>query len=362
MAFTNLDVNWLEFPKIASYQQSGIPLTDTKVLDASGEYYAWCGPVHKAGTITQVGFTIRDLVADGDADIRVETLNSSGQPSGTLWDTNTEVTVSLTSADDASVKWVTLTSGASVSTNDWIAVKVRANASSTPNLRLRAFDIWQAGTPYGVLDVGTPSSDLVSPPIYPKYSDGDLVRTPQPLLNAPNQNQFFSNAKIVGNKFRLPFDATVKGFWLNADINADATFRLYDSDGSTVLASQNVYYGVVRAAGDVYPRWMIFDSDVSLSANTWYRIGLVSGSATTSYISKTNIPSGYTGLTNCWWIDPDDPYAACYHTEASSGTPTGEGDWTDTTSQVCYIGVIITEISEYAPYSFAFIRRGGRMR
>jgi len=362
MAFTDLDVNWLEFPKIASYQQ-GVVSTTSITLDASGEYIAWCGPVQKAGTITQIGVSLRTVSVSGDLDFRLETLNSSGEPSGTLFDTNTDTTVSVSSADDYTVVWATLTNGATVSVNGWVAAKIRANSASTPTILHSSLAVWQAGTPYLVYNTGAATKSLTNPQIFLKYSDGDVVRTPLPLhfRESTTMTASVDNAKVAGNKFRLPFDATVKGFWLSGKFQSDAIVKLYDSDGSTVLQSQNMYSAVVRSDGDSYPRWMIFDSDVELKGETWYRVGITGGAwLPKDTLELQGIPSGYTGLTNSWWIDPDDPYAACYHTEASSGTPTGEGDWTDTTSQVCYMGVIITDISELITATPGiFFSRGG---
>jgi hypothetical protein len=348
MAYSNIDVGWIEYPWLTTYHHVGWAGT-YPTLDASGEFISWCGPVSEAGTITDVVITINSTTVAGDLDIRIETVDSGGLPSGTLWDTNTEGTISLLTSDDFVVKTCTLTAGAVVSANDFIAVKIRANASSTPTVQLVCTQQQQTGMPYRCYDLGTPTKDIYPPMIHLQFSDGSLMRQQFGLETIADANyDFFDNTNVLGIKFQLPFDATIKGFWFTADINADATCRLYAPDGSTILRSQDVYYGVVRSAGDPYPRHMIFNSDVNLKARTWYRIGLISGSATSSTIYTPGILTE-TNFGTGWFMDQAEELSnMIQHTESDDDTPSGEGSWTDTPTKICTIGVIITNISEYA--------------
>lgn len=359
MAFTNLDLGYAEFPKLATFQE-GNPGYINRVLDAAGEYVAWCGPCSDSGTITQIGVPVHSVTVGGDIDVRVETLDGSGFPSGTLFDTNTEATVTISSADNYSTKWVTLTAGAAVSLNTWIAVKIRANSSSVPNANFRTVSMWQLGVPYQAYNTGTPSLSEDLPLITMRYSDGSLLRQPQGLLSPIDilmSVDAFTNGNVLGNRFRLPFDASVRGFWLNGDLNADATVRLYDSDGSTVLKSLTVYSALAREDAVGYPRWMSFASDQELNANTWYRIGIVSNDATSSSLSiyQQLTETNYGGS---WWMDQAENVAAAQLTEASSGSPTGEGDWSNTASQIAFIGVIMDKLTEPVPVSWDLEMKG----
>jgi hypothetical protein len=363
MAYSNVDVGWIEYPSLATYQSIN-PNYASYQLDASGEYLAWVGPVPDSGTITQIGVGVTWVFSAGDIDVRVETVDTGGLPSGTLKGTNTDVTVSVSSADNYSVKWVTLTSGASVSPNDWIAIKVRANSASTPNVVVNTTDDWQLGTPYTAYDTGTPTKVATDyPNICARYSDGSLMRTVSALMvptSASDDSDAFTNANVLGNRFKLPFDANCIGFSFIADINADSTIRLYDSDGSTVLKSTTIYSAMARADASPYPRHMVFGSDQTLSANTWYRIGLISNDATSSEVYCMNQleESTYGGT---WWIDQAEGVAEVYHTESSSGTPTGDGDWTNSAGQICYVSVLLDEISgeQVPPTPGIFFSRGG---
>ena len=90
----------------------------------------------KTGNISNIGFLASVYNTQADIDVRIETINASGDPSGTLWTANTNVAYSVTS-----VGWketAALTASAAVVAGDLIAVVFANPASGTPSWGLAA--------------------------------------------------------------------------------------------------------------------------------------------------------------------------------------------------------------------------------
>ena len=127
--------------------------------------------------------------------------------------------------------------------------------------------------------------------------------------------------RAAGLKFKFPMEVKIDGIGLALTVQngADGTLVLYDSDGTTVLASVAVdndatFSTATRIAMARIPQ-------VTLAANTFYRLAFVATVATTTVLPYANANSaalmdGFVGGQNFHW------------TQRDSG-----GVWTDTTTQ-----------------------------
>ena len=93
------------------------------LMDAANEGAAWKFRAPKAGNIRKIGFMVGSVTTPQSLDIRLETLDSSMAPTGTLWGTTTNGAVASPTAD--TWFWVTLTSDAVVAKHDNLCAVVR---------------------------------------------------------------------------------------------------------------------------------------------------------------------------------------------------------------------------------------------
>lgn len=127
--------------------------------------------------------------------------------------------------------------------------------------------------------------------------------------------------RASGLKFRFPVEVVIDAVGLAMTIpnGADGTLTLYDSDGTTVLASVAVDNDAVFSTASRIGLARI--APITLAANTFYRLVFVSTTATTMTMAYVNTNSaalmdGFAGGQNFHW------------TQRDSG-----GVWTDTTTQ-----------------------------
>jgi hypothetical protein len=130
-----------------------------------------------------------------------------------------------------------------------------------------------------------------------------------------------SAIRAAGMKFRFPMEVQIDaiGLMLTVQNGADGDLILYDSDGTTVLASvavdnDAVFSTAARVAVGQIPA-------ITLAANTYYRLVFVSSTATTATMNYVEVNTaalmdGFVGGQNFHW------------TQRDSG-----GTWTDTTTR-----------------------------
>lgn len=127
--------------------------------------------------------------------------------------------------------------------------------------------------------------------------------------------------RAAGLKFKFPVEVKIDGIGLGMGVQngADGTLTLYDSDGTTVLASVVIDNdGVISTVNRIGIARIV---PITLAANTFYRLAFVATVATTTTIPYVNTNSaalmdGLTGGQNFHWTQRDSA-----------------GVWTDTTTQ-----------------------------
>ena len=134
-----------------------------------------------------------------------------------------------------------------------------------------------------------------------------------------------------GNIFQVAAPVRVVGFKLRARVGADYDVVLYDSDGSTVLATADMD-GTIRRTTSSSMSAGIFDTAVVLDADTNYYISMKPTSATDVRIY---------GLDNIVRMD-DMPYGI----NSSAVTRTDAGSWTAFTETIYHINLIVDQIGD----------------
>lgn len=314
---------------------SGVaPTNGSLTIDATDEKVAMVGCVPKTGNITKIGFNVRTVTVAGNLDFRLETVDATnGTPTGTLWGTNTNLSqnVSATGWNEA-----TLTAPAAVTRAQEIAVVGNIVAAAQLQIWCHSGGFAQ-NYPRG-LHYTTAWANAGNQPIFALgYDDGSYAVLGQspPTTGNVNANSTFNTGSTPderGLKFRFPLSVRVSGFWLASDLDGDADVVLYDSDGTTALQTRSLDKDIEAGAGNAGTHVATFPADVTLAANTYYRL-----------VVK---PTSVTNLTVYDWDYPNTTLMAAdyfgadfHHTQR-----TDAGAWTDTTTKRAMMGLIVSGI------------------
>jgi hypothetical protein len=304
------------------------------LIDAAGEQAAFIGRVPKSGSITKVGFRVAAVSGAGNADVRLETVDTTtGSPSGTLIGTNTNATQAISAAQ----AWyeTTLTAAASVTQGGLLALVV-ANSSGAYNVSNWAVNNWGCINPHSQLFAGGSWTKQNTPgPHAFGYNDATYsFFAGAPPASQVNLNLFSttSTPDERGIKFRFPFRSRVCGYWCSVRILADFSVKLYDSDGSTVLLTDPCDQDVTSGTGSTATHISRFPGTATLEANTFYRLTVLP-------TTTTNISFGDFEVNSTAILDAYDLGQNIIHTER-----TDAGAWTDTSTKRGFCGVLIDQI------------------
>ena len=210
-------------------------------------------------------------------------------------------TNSMTLASGASVDDVLLGGHALLNTASWAAL-----TGQTPIIALECDD----GT-FAFIEGGLPVST---------YSSAAVSST--------------GAIRAAGLKFRFPIEVAIDGLGLILAVQnaADGTLILYDSDGTTALASVTIDNDAVFAtAGRMgLARFLSY----TLTANTYYRLAFVASVATSTSVyycdvNAAGLMDGLMGGQDMHWTERD-----------SAGT------WTDTTTRRPHFALKISSVHD----------------
>lgn len=331
---------------IPGYMVRDRPLSSSSLLmDAAGEMVAFMVQAPKTGSIRKVGIKIGGVTTATDTDVRIETVDAAtGNPSGTLWAANTNVT--LASASITGLAFVTtgaFTADASVTKGDWLAVVIAPTGTPNYNIRVVSNGVGEDAmsiTPYVKhKTAGTWASVATQlvPTCTLEYSDGTYAPMENVIPYSANTSTAFNSGSTPDERalrWSLPFVHRVSGCWAELSIGGNFDIVFYDSDGTTALTTLSV-------DGDYDPgltgvAFYTFASSIECKSNTAYRLSLkpTSASNITAYQNgmSTNAQLGQFGGG----------------TEFYLSTRTDAGAWTDTNTAKPYMGLIIDGIGANA--------------
>lgn len=314
----------------------------TYVLDSTGDKVGVVFYAPKAGDISKISFPTRTVTTGADVDVRIETVDmTTGNPSGTLWATNTNVTQTILSSDDNTTFTVTLTANATVARGDVVAVVISMSGAGNMQIATASNLLFSLGVPYALFHNGTSWSKQDQPlPFFGvEYSDGSYAPIPHlcPISAITNYNPSSStNPNHYALRFRLPFPATVWGAWIAADLDKDSSLLLVADnwDGTTGAALDQVSFDPdVRRVAAITRFYVPFDSGaVTLAANTTYRLVFRPDSTAASAIYTISV-----GDANRW--GQFSAGTAFYLSTANN--PNDSTDWTDTTTERPLWGLLL---------------------
>ena len=260
----------------------------TVALTGSGYYVAALFQPVPGKTIDRICFYCT-ASSSGIVDVRLETMNGSGVPTGTLVAANTSLTGISVSANTLYDNVLTASYTVPTSATTYIAAKVAWNSGSA-TIRTRS----AGGAPcvfpraYEYTSSGAHRSTV--PCITVRYTDG----TYQPLLACFNTNptnvtfKGDSSPNEYGNKFTPTENLNVVGMSAVAKPQGGAStgvLRITDDTGAVLTNDNENYFSYaesdIGATGGIFTRW--FSSPIQLIAGRAYYVSILAVGTTNSW-------------------------------------------------------------------------------
>jgi len=316
-------------------------------LNAAGASVAYVGQMPSTQTISRVFFRVNSATTGCTALVRLETVDTStGLPTGTLVNANASASQVITSG---TANYEVAYTPFEVTRGTLFALVI-AQSSGTPSAIRFAFfadDNHGSGLPY-CLDSGAHNPTIA--PCFGIGISGSAVplRHMWPIIDAGLETyNSGSAADTRGNKITINAKVRVCGLRVWADLDATAKAILYGSNGSTILASADLFANIPPDTL-AFPNDALFTSAVELNPGTYY----IAVEAT----SGTNINLAVITLYDSSWRagSPFGGANVVYSTCAQ--TPSSTGSWTDTNDKQAMISLLIDGIDNGASetsYTFA---------
>lgn len=252
----------------------------TQILNTTGHKVAAVYHAKKSGNIRTIrGLCTAAVVTGGNPtfDVRVETVNTAdGNPSGTLFGTNTNATLTVS----ASGAWeVTLTADAAVSEGDSFAVVVNCtsgSATSSATFTVQGTTI-TAAFPYSLTNTGSWSKQA-SPPCgqAPFYDDGEMVAGATVFSSSTTTESWGSSSTPdeIGNVWQFADSVDIGGVHGQFSAQASGSFDvvIYD-DAGTALYTRTFDSDMQRSANNE-GSWDLKFPPITIAAATNFRIVL----------------------------------------------------------------------------------------
>lgn len=296
----------------------------------------------KAGDITKIVFRTGTVSGTSSVTLRIETVDTAtGLPSGTLVDA--DATGSQGSLASNTAYEVTLAGNSTVTRGQLLALVIDYAAGTSIVIQSFADEGGNARDfPYCLSHNGTSWTKAgASPTIAVGYSDGSFgaVAGCWPLAAVGSTTvTSASTPDVVGIQFTVPFGITVVGAWAWLDCsaaNADFNVKLYDTDGTTVLAS-HTHTNALRVLSQASLYQFTFDAAVDLDGETAYRLGIEgsnSGNVIVQYFDVSSaaamdaVPGGQDFIAS------------------TSKDPASDVSWTQTATRRYFMGLRVGGIN-----------------
>lgn len=318
------------------------PTLNTLVtVSSAGHYGSYVFCARENMTISHVGFRAGTATGSPTVEARIETLDASGLPSGTLWDTNTNGTSGTITSNSNPV--IALTASASITKGQTFCVKI-AYASGTSQV-IQGLGSYipffgTSNTPYTVTNTGSPTKagGTNGMLVVLGSSSTTFYQMPGTIPFASLTDGSFNNTngQKRGLLFTPPMSCRVIGiryFVGNAAGDYNAGIYTGDASGTELSSSATAFDGDISAANTVGVHQVYFDNPVTLSANTAYRAAIEPTSATNCNVNTVTMPSSD-------YLTASPGGSSQRYTSLSSGT------WTDSSTKYPLLDVLIDQVDD----------------
>lgn len=296
----------IAWPGLVTVMSGGPFITGAATLSSVGHYFAEVFVAKENMTISHVGVRAGTATGSPTLEVRIETLDSSMLPSGTLWATNTNGTTGTVTSNSDVLQ--ALTASASITKGQVFCVKI-ALASGTSQVISWVGNIGplpqSSNFPYTVINTGTPTKGTVAancPTIALGSSSTTFYQVPGAIPANAAATATFNNTNSAkrGLRFTPPMNCRAVGLkWFNNNSAGDYNAVLYSDAGAELSSSSTAFDGdasAVSGGGSVIT--VFFDNAVTLTAGTTYRVAVEPSSATNISFATITLPSAnYRGAS-----------------------------------------------------------------
>jgi hypothetical protein len=181
-----------------------------------------------------------------------------------------------------------------------------------------------------------------------EYDDSTLAYTDTLLPGVNSSGTLASNTTPdeVALYFRFPVGVTVGGAYVIIDLDAAADVVLYDTDGTTALATVSLDSDV-RATTTVNGTLIVFPSEIDLTANAYYRLAIKPTTTTAVGYRRVEVRAAAS-------FDMFDLGQNAYWSQR-----TDAGAWTETTTARPRMSLLVTKVHDGSGGSTSGIVIGG---
>ena len=220
----------------------GLDSSSSSIIDAAGEKYEAIFEIPKAGTVSHLCFMTGGVTASQTLRVGLETLDSTGNASGTQYGgsvAGTQVAPAATTYYE-----VPLGTNATVVKGDKVALVIQFDGT-VGNLQIKSAAGIPTHFPYsGLYTTSWTKNITLLSMVGIKYNDGTYGQIYCLGMSADFQSVTFNNGSAAderGNRFSLPFPAACTGAWIIMSAGTTSPFDLilYDA-ASTILKTVSI--------------------------------------------------------------------------------------------------------------------------
>lgn len=329
----------LAWPGLVPAANGGWSTSNYSNITAAGHYYAYVYSADQDMTISHVGFRSATATGSPVADVRIETVDASGLPSGTLWAANTNASTGTITANTSAL--YALTASATITKGQVFCVKIAYTSGTALSIQYMDVSLpTNSVFPYRVTNTGTPTKTLLNaetPIIAFGSSSTTFYNLPGafPVTGLAGGTFNNTNSARRGLRFTIPFKCRAIGIkWYNGGQIGDYNIALYNDAGVEQNNSLTAYDGDHAVASGNGIQTAYFDNTVLLTAGTTYRISVEPTTATNAAVYAFPFPSQEYRMAT-------PAGTACHYTTFATGS------WTDTnTNQLAVMDLLIDQLDD----------------
>lgn len=311
------------------------------LLDASGEKIGFILQIPTTGNITKVGFATGTVTTGDTMKVGIYTVDATtGDPTTTAYGGMVAGTVAIADTDDNVWKLATLGTQCSATAGDLVAVVIEFNSYVAGNLNITRNAVTTLGgnIPYTDSFVaaawaksgGWPNVTLEYGGTY--YSIPGVI--PSSAISARAYNTGAANDE-GGNLITLPFKCRAAGIWFYGGIVGGLTVKLYNTDGTTVMASTALDKDQQVATSNGL-RQALFATPQTLSAGSAYRTTILAAGASSEVLYDFTVDTA--AAMGAW----PGGTSVIYTTQDAGG------GWAQTDTRRALIGLLIDQLDDGA--------------
>lgn len=249
---------------------------DGITLSSSSSSVTFIYQIPATGSITGVGITVNSVTTGDTIRVQLQTVSSTGLASGSAYQGCG--TVDFVIVGTGAYEGVFSSPAAAVA-GEYVALKVWFPAWVAGNLKVAfLYGVRCPGGFFPYLIVGTSKQSYAySPNAWLSYN-GAYYYTPDIgcfVSTALTSIATNTDPDEHGLYFKLPVAGKIAGakyYLYSNNVNTAYSIVLYDSDGSTVLASKAHQAGAWNQSASGVTTSILFDAPISIAADTYYRL------------------------------------------------------------------------------------------